>query len=236
MARRNSHIEAAIRELERHGASVIGVDDSGRHPRVRYSWRGGARFYVTASTPSDQRGVMRVRSDIRHELGVVGGRKVGERRRRRQRVETPVTMPAEIAVLPDPMATLDEHEHAPVVRRARFRDAVAGLWEECLAAVGCRPWWRTGEAVMGVTMLQAWAAWNSTRLAGGEWTFEEFVARVTRTDDGYIIPLEEGRARVRPGPRLYFVDDSGEEVLQPIVPERYAALMTRGHVHAVEVA
>lgn len=63
----NECLDAALAELRGAGIEPR-VEHGGKHIRILWECRGQSRMYVTASTPSDRRAHLNVRSDIRRML------------------------------------------------------------------------------------------------------------------------------------------------------------------------
>jgi hypothetical protein len=67
MTQRMEHLEPVLDELERYGLkSEIG--DRGKHLEIRWNTPMGERFIIMPKTPSDWRGALNSRSDLRKML------------------------------------------------------------------------------------------------------------------------------------------------------------------------
>jgi hypothetical protein len=118
--------ESVIRWLGEQGATSIeqlARRGRGRHPRLRFYWRGEEWVIVVSGSPSvEWKAARNAITELRHLMGLVGGEKrVGDRRiaRRRQRLEP--------AALNDPMAQL-QRQFAPRGALATLRDVWPAAW------------------------------------------------------------------------------------------------------------
>lgn len=143
-ARRNAHTDAAKDELQKHGAVVLGIDWDHPHPHILFFYKGVARYYVTASTPSHN-AVDRVRADVRRVLGVKrkstkrGIPKVPSKPRPRK---PKIALSLEtITSGRDFFAGLRAH---PLVAREQLDLAWATFWRSIKADLGFHGrWWET---------------------------------------------------------------------------------------------
>jgi hypothetical protein len=67
MTQRNEHIELAMEELERYGLRGE-VSERGKHLEIAWTTPHGRRFVIAPKTPSDWRGGLNLRSDLRKLL------------------------------------------------------------------------------------------------------------------------------------------------------------------------
>jgi len=72
MRKRNPCVDAAVAALKEGGVFDPQIVPGGKHLQVRWSHRGGQRFYALPATPSDWRSPLNVRSDIRRMLKADG--------------------------------------------------------------------------------------------------------------------------------------------------------------------
>ena len=96
-------------ELLRYGITEFELENRGKHPAIRFEWKGEQKVLYFSGTPSDVKGTQRKLRDIRHLLGVVGGPKVvGERRQKKhQAPKSKQVQPPELGKAPS-MRGMDE--------------------------------------------------------------------------------------------------------------------------------
>ena len=68
--RRNPELDAALDELAKHGVTDVTRRAGRKHIKLTFTWEGEDKLFVTSSTSSDRKAVRKVRTDIRHLLGV----------------------------------------------------------------------------------------------------------------------------------------------------------------------
>lgn len=117
--------------LRSQGAEEVRFEHKGKHPKVRFAWKGEARFYVLPGTPGDTlRGAANAISDIRHMLGLVSPEKrVGERRTRRAKASRTSAQCPVLTPLAEGLAKLRTHP-------MRLDGLWLALWRDCMASVG----------------------------------------------------------------------------------------------------
>jgi len=82
MAREDAHIARFCAEI---GAAHAWEITNGGHRRLTVSLGERKAIVIVASTPGCHRAAENAIRDIRHGLGIVGGKRTGERRKRKQR-------------------------------------------------------------------------------------------------------------------------------------------------------
>lgn len=124
------HIEKTMVWLREQGAENVRLEHDSKHPKIFYVWRGAERFYVISWTPKNEDSCARLSvRDLRHEMGLVGGKRVGKRRRHHDRAPAP---PIELpSITPGPSWQGELVAHP--ARRADWATRLDAAW---LA------WWR----------------------------------------------------------------------------------------------
>ena len=103
----SSYAAIAKAELLRAGVTAYTFEMGDKHPRLVFVHNGRPRVYVLPGSPSDHRGPLNMRTDLRRMLGLVA-EKIPPRERRRQKRCVPDAPPPMPAMLPrpDPFAVL----------------------------------------------------------------------------------------------------------------------------------
>lgn len=105
MTRYSPHVDAIVRWLREQGALEIRIE-AANHPRILFLFDGAERRFVASGTPGSEWNATRnAIRELRHMLGLVGGRRKGDRRRQRKgrppRAPLPPhNQPARIAIAP----------------------------------------------------------------------------------------------------------------------------------------
>jgi hypothetical protein len=81
----DAYTDRIERFLQDTGAQYAWEPTRGDHRRLTVTLGERRHIQIVAKTPSDHRGALNTIQDIRHGLGLVGGKRVGERRERRDR-------------------------------------------------------------------------------------------------------------------------------------------------------
>ena len=103
----SAYAAIAKAELLRAGVTAYTFEMGGKHPRLVFIHNGRPRVYVLPGSPSDHRGPLNMRTDLRRMLGIVAEKGEPRERRRRKRYasDVPPPMPAMLP-RPDPFAIL----------------------------------------------------------------------------------------------------------------------------------
>lgn len=148
-ARQDSHLSAAMSELELNGAIVLRIERNHVHPRVVFLWNGRERFYVTSGTPSTG-GVAIIRQEVRRVLGVKPVRTspkavkrlrlIKERGPPRQRSRVATAVAPTITSQPSGFEALRLHPHHDLA--ADYGTAWQMFWSKTKRRMGFYgPWW-----------------------------------------------------------------------------------------------
>jgi hypothetical protein len=135
------HHREVMAWLESIGADAPQLVVGGKHGKILFDWQGRRRSAVVSLSPSSRYATDMVISQIRHDLGLVGGAKtVGRRRAHRKRSKTVVLVHRPLAIaFPDDLRTqLERHPAGVASLRYRLDRAWLAYWRELIASVGGR--------------------------------------------------------------------------------------------------
>ena len=122
------------------GALDVHMRSAAKHPRICFEFDGRTWEYAISGSTGDSLGsVNAAKKDLRHMLGLVLLRKrVGCRRRRRERSAGPAPQLPAITPGKDWAAPLQRHPLMPEVLALRLDEAWLRFWRDCMRSVGAR--------------------------------------------------------------------------------------------------
>ena len=123
----SAYAAIAKAELLRAGVTSYAFEIGGKHPRLIFVHNGRPRMYVLPGSPSDHRGPMNMRTDLRRMLGLGAEQKAAPRERRRRKRYASDAAPPLPAMLPRPdpfavLAVLLQPDHDPGSSNGRTAD------------------------------------------------------------------------------------------------------------------